>query len=265
MSCICTSDLLVDAPWVRLSFPPVRHVRAVRIHRPPGSADPSYGLLQSAGPLPQLSLGSTLGEKFASGCCLLVEGVPATVAEAFESEPEELVSIVAKIQWDFPVLLQMPETSVACRAFLASDHLMYHDQRQHLSKIIRQPPPGYVREPCPTGTANRVLGGHVPSSPTLFGGMLSICSGDRLRLIPRGSALGALMAEDVGSTDTGRASASVSSSAVIRGCRGTVVWIMSSALANSLAARRQCTGRTLLQRFDQKWIEPYQVYSTPLD
>ncbi len=66
--------------------------------------------------------------------------------------------------------------------------------------------------------------------------------------MPRGSALGALMEEDVGSTDTMRESAGVSQSAVLRGRRVAAGWVVSSVLASNLAARRQYAASYFLQR-----------------
>lgn len=66
----------------------------------------------------------------------------------------------------------------------------------------------------PTETANRIIRDHLPSSAPPKS---PLCSGERLRLIPRGLVLGAMTVfDDVGSTDTRRSRASVSYSFTVR-------------------------------------------------
>lgn len=50
----------------------------------------------------------------------------------------------------------------------------------------------------PTHAANRVLGGHIPSSAPTLSGRFS--SGERLLLTPLGLSFGALIPEELGST-----------------------------------------------------------------
>lgn len=63
-----------------------------------------------------------------------------------------------------------------------------------------------------------------------------------------------------------RESASVSQSAVIRGCRVTAGWIVSSVLASNLAAQRPMRSeQSSSNEIGLEEKESYQVYSTLLD
>lgn len=81
------------------------------------------------------------------------------------------------------------------------------DTRGQLGSSRRLLSSGPAPPRTPTATANRIIRDHLPSSAPKS----PLCSGERLRLTPRGLVLGAMTAfDDVGSTGTRRSRASVS-------------------------------------------------------
>ena len=103
-------------------------------------------------------------------------------------------------RWDYQNPQRSPDV-LAYHVFSASDHLF--GQLRISSTVLSMLQEG-IRDMLfsPTNAANRVLGGHIPSSAPPLSGRLSFCSGERLLFTPRGLSFGALIADELGSTDT---------------------------------------------------------------
>lgn len=108
---------------------------------------------------------------------------------------------------------QSLSSSGACRASLASGHLFGPSAIKSLTSLDGQIQSEIIVLDGLPQTADRILRDHIPSSTPPLSGTSGICSGERLRFIPRGLLLDAFVGNAFGcAAVTTRRSADVSPS-----------------------------------------------------
>ena len=128
---------------------------------------------------------------------MFAEADSALAVEASVPAMEAFVSL-ARFRLGSLGLRQSLSTSGACRASLASGHLSVPSNVSSIIFSQREIQSENILLYDLPQTADRILRDHIPSSIPPPSDKSGICSGERLRLMPRGLVLGAVADDELG-------------------------------------------------------------------